>query len=319
MRLRFAICAALVPALLAAAPARVPETPVFAIAIGAGAPLAGEEQSAFLPCGDGPASFDVDADGRWWILDAIGARVVVVNRDGTIARTLALPSASGKNKKPDFYGDLALDGSGGVFVLDATARKVVRLGADGTVTNSFGAEKIPKKAPRLDLPRRLSVSAGALFIEDEGSDALLRFAPDGAYRDAAAAPNAVPLSAGGLFAISQSGGATWLEAAPSGGHRRPVVKLKAAEGRDLGDAWLVGATAAGEAVVAQSEPVPGSDAGARLRILRFDAKGKILADREMPAPSDGVTPTRRMRLTPGGGLAYFKIEAGRFSAFESAW
>ena len=317
MSLRAVIAAVFVPLLAAAAtptPAS-PEAAAFTLGVGANQPLGGEEQNGFFPCGGGPASFDVDADGHWWILDAIGSRLVVTAKDGSVARTIALPTTA---KKPAYYSDVALDGAGGALVLDSTARRIVHVGADGSVTNSFGGEKIPKgKGPHLDLPRRIHFSGGALYVEDGGSDALLRFAPDGSYRDAALAPSAIP-NAGGLFALTQSGGATWLEAAPAGGHRRPLAKLKAAEGRELRDAWLVGATAAGDAVLVQREGVTGKDDADRLRILRIDAKGKIAAERELPDPDDGVSPTRRFRLTPDGHLARFELAAGRFSAFVSA-
>lgn len=320
--MRAAIAIAFAPLLAAsapAAPAATPEPaekPVFSLAVGANGALGGDEQSGFLPCGGGPSSFEVDGEGRWWILDAIRSRIVVADHDGSIAKTLPLPTAA---KKAPYYADVAVDGAGGAFVLDATARRIVHVGADGAAS-SFGAEKIPRgKAPRLDLPKRIHLVDSALYVEDAGSDALLRFGADGAYRDAAQAPAAIPAKSGGLFAITQSGGATWLEAAPPAGHRRPVVKLSPAEGHELLDAWLAGATAAGEAVVVERESVSGKDDADRLRVLRIDAKGKIVAERVLAGADDGASPTRRIRLTPDGRLAWFQVDGGRFRAFEASW
>src|SRR4051812_5126143 len=57
----------------ATATARPADAALFTLAVGANGPLGGEEQNGFFPCGGGPSSFEIDGEGRWWILDAIGS------------------------------------------------------------------------------------------------------------------------------------------------------------------------------------------------------------------------------------------------------
>src|SRR5205085_9521244 len=97
----------------AAAPAPEP-TPIFEVAIGGNGPIAGEdENAAMFPAGGAPVSFAVDADGSWWVLDAIASRVLVFERDGKLRRTIPFPLA-GKDKRATFRSDFDLDGAGGV-------------------------------------------------------------------------------------------------------------------------------------------------------------------------------------------------------------
>lgn len=60
----------------------------------------------------GPSSFDVAADGSIHLLDQLHRRLLVHRDDGTLARTVELPSLSG------CIADFALDASGTMHVLD---------------------------------------------------------------------------------------------------------------------------------------------------------------------------------------------------------
>lgn len=289
--------------------------PVFEVAICGNGPLAGEDENvALLPVGGAPPSFTVDADGRWWVLDAIGGRVLVFARDGKVEKTLPFPLA-GKEKRPAFRSDLELDGAGGVYLVDATARRIERWAKDGERTWSSGSEKLPRGQGGIDLPQRIERIGESLFVTDRGSERLLRFTAEGDYKSAVPGARAVPLPGGGYAILSGDTEATWLETTAKGAHGRPVTKIAAAEGRTLHDVSLVGATASGEVVVALSEGP--SDDPDRVRIVLFDRGGAARGELTLPFADDDATPVRRWRVTPSGQLAWFRVKNGRFQAFET--
>ena len=294
--------------------------PVFEVAVGGNGPIAGEDENlALFPVGGAPASFAVDADGRWWLLDAIGARVLVIERDGTVARTIPFPAAGkekGKEKRPTFRSDLELDGAGGLYVVDATAHRIERWSKDGVRTWSVGSEKLPRGQGGLDLPQRVERIGENLFVTDRGSERLLRFTADGDYTSAVPGARAAPIAGGGYAILTGDIEATWLETtAAKGAHGKPVTKLAAAEGRTLHDVSLVGTTAAGDVVLALSEG--SADAPDRVRIRLFDRAGAPRGELTLPYADDDATPIRRWRLTPSGSLAWFRVKNGRFQAFET--
>lgn len=75
---------------------------------------------------EGPGSIAVDADGRFWVLDAVHARIAVIGKDGVLEANVPLPS--------DTIEDLALLPSGDVAVLDRlVARRVFVLAPSGAL------------------------------------------------------------------------------------------------------------------------------------------------------------------------------------------
>lgn len=306
-------------------------SPLFEVAVGAApAPLAGSEQNRFLlPCGGGPASLDVDEQGRWWVLDAIASRVVVLRPDGTVERVIALPSATTRDKSASYHPDLALAGSAGLFVLNASRRRVERFALDGAPHPDgagFGAEKIPRakgEAPLLELPERISITGGELFVADDGSETLLRFDLDGSFRGAIPGADMAPAGGGHVYLLgADDDGSFWLETWPEIGplglptHKR-VARIIPSTGRVVHQVALLGATPAGEAVVALVE---GNDEQAeRVRVMRFDRDGKRGGEIQLPVPNDDANPVRRWRVTRAGNVAWFRIRDGRFQAFERAF
>lgn len=317
--------------------------PVFEVAIGADpAPLAGEAQNRFLlKSGGGPSSIDVDAEGRWWVLDTIASRVVVLERDGTVLRTIALPprvipetkEKDRKGKKApkapekgatDFRPDLTLDGQGGMFVLNATARRIEHYDAEGKPgPRSIGAETLPKEKNTpalLELPDRLTMTGGELFVADQGSDNLLRFGTDGGFLGVIPGGDAAPATGGSVYLLgADDDGTTFVETWPEPGllgipGRKRVAKIVAAAGKVLHDTALLGATASGEAVLALVEGT--DEERQRVRVVRYDRTGKIKAEKLLPVPMDDANPTRRWRVTRDGKVAWFRIEGGKFQAFE---
>ncbi len=293
--------------------------PLFEVAVGAAAPIGGAEQNrALLPCGGGPPSLQVAADGTWWILDAIGSKLVGLSREGAVLRTLDLPSdPTGPAGVPPYRSDFVLDGEGGVFVLNATARRVEHYALDGSRSRSFGNERISAGRARLELPERIGFAAGDVFVADGGSELLLRFSPIGEFRGSARAAAAEPAVDGGTIGISGDDPTdTWIESAPPGGHPRPVARVKAAVGRVLHDVVRIGGLAGGESVLALHEG--DGEAVERVHLVRLDRNGRTMAEAFIPPLDDGVKPTRRFRLAPDGTIAWFRVEDGRLQAFETA-
>lgn len=309
--------------------------PVFEVAIGADpAPLAGEVQNRFLlKSGGGPSSIDVDAEGRWWVLDTIASRVVVLERDGKVSRTIALPARAlpdAKEKKrpekgaTDFRPDLTLDGQGGMFVLNATARRIEHYDAAGKPdARSIGADSLPKEKGTpalLDLPDRLTMTGGDLFVADQGSENLLRFGPDGGFLGVIPGADAAPATGGSVYLLgADDDGTTFVETWPEPGvlgipGRKRIAKISAASGKVLHDTALLGATASGDAVLALVEGT--DEERQRVRVVRYDRTGKLKAEKLLPVPQDDANPTRRWRVTRDGKVAWFRIEGGKFQAFE---
>ena len=286
-------------------------SPLFEAVIGPNGPLAGEdENTALFPVGGAPASFAVDAEGRWWVLDAIGGRVVVFDRDGRVLRTIAFPLPR-RGVRPSFRPDLDTDGAGGVFVLDEGARRVERWDAKGSRVATFGSEKLPRGQGALDLPRNVFRNGDTLFVADRGSERLLRFSLAGEYRGVAGREWELPLTHGatmGLVPDAPEGSAVLAV----GGEKLP---LAVPEVKSLYDATAIGITKAAELVVAFEEG--GRDAADRVRVARIDANGRVKGELVLPVPGDDATPVRRWRLTESGTLAWFRVKGGRFQAFET--
>ena len=292
-----------------------PPEPLFEVPVGPNGPLAGEDENrALLPVGGAPSSFAVDGDGRWWVLDAIGARVLVFERDGTLVRTIPFPVAPA-GSRAIFRADIALDGAGGVFVVDATARRIEAWSADGRRRWSAGTESLPRGRRGLDLPKRVDRIGDSLFVADHGSERLLRFSTDGEFRDSASGVRALPLPGGGVARLTGDFAATWFSAGTRDEPGKDKVKIHAAGGMTLHDVALVGATEAGDAVLAVTEG--DEDAPRRVRILLLDREGKTRGERVLAVPDDEAMPTRRWRLTPSGDLAWFRVSGGRFQAIET--
>lgn len=288
------------------------DAPLFEAVIGPNGPLAGEDENAALfPVGGAPASFAVDADGQWWVLDAIGGRVVVFERSGRVARTIAFPLPA-RGARASFRSDLETDGAGGVFVLDEGSRRVERWNEKGARIATFGSEKLPRGQGAIDLPRRISRAGDTLFVADLGSERLLRFSLDGEFRGVAGRDFELALTHGarmGLVPDAPEGSALLVvnDEAP--------VPLPIPEVKSLFGATAIGVTKTGELVVAFEEG--GRDAADRVRVARVDARGQVKGELLLPVPRDEATPVRRWRLTGSGTLAWFRVKDGRFQAFET--
>lgn len=82
---------------------------------------------------EGPGSLAVDADGRFWVLDAVKRRVVVLGKDGALEASIPLPS--------DTIEDLALLPTGELALLDRlVARTIYVVAENGSVLATAAVE-----------------------------------------------------------------------------------------------------------------------------------------------------------------------------------
>jgi sugar lactone lactonase YvrE len=115
-------------------------------------------------------SFDVDAAGRVLVLDTLGARVLVLARDGTVRRTVALPADHG------FVSDLAVDAKGTVYLVDSVRSRIYvarpREEEASVLVESLGDEVL--------FPTSLTVDGrGRLWVLDQKGGNVVLLGPDG--------------------------------------------------------------------------------------------------------------------------------------------
>lgn len=119
-----------------------------------------------------PRSLRIDGEGRIYLLDLFGARVLVLAGDGTFQREVLLPKAYG------FVSDVAVDGQGNLYVLDSVKAVVYRAqqGA-GEFTPFTGSLKGNMNFPTSLVP----APQGGLILVDQYGSGLAVVGPDGSF------------------------------------------------------------------------------------------------------------------------------------------
>jgi DNA-binding beta-propeller fold protein YncE len=117
-------------------------------------------------------SFDLDAEGRVWALDAAGSRIVVTGPGGGVVRSIAVPDEAG------FLSDLTVSSTGAVFAIDSVGRRVfvARVGDEALtpLTESMTDE--------MAFPASIaSDAAGMLYVADQNGGGLVVLGQDGSY------------------------------------------------------------------------------------------------------------------------------------------
>lgn len=111
-----------------------------------------------------------------YIADRGNNRVQVMRRDGTLVRSLALPSGDAFNGPED----VAVDSRGNVFVADTGNRRIVQFDSSDTFARQFNV-------PNPDLPSSVASEPCGIFVDDEdklivtdrGRNRVLRLEADG--------------------------------------------------------------------------------------------------------------------------------------------
>lgn len=120
-----------------------------------------------------PRALRVDGSDNLWVLDVAGARLLVLDGDGKLTRTVALPMDRGT-----FFSDVALDARGNAFLLDSLGRRVFVVKADAKEAAPFG----PVLANDLDFATSLAIDgAGHVLVADQNGGGVVVLAADGTF------------------------------------------------------------------------------------------------------------------------------------------
>ena len=118
-----------------------------------------------------PASFKLDPSDNAYVLDVAGARVLVLNGTGAVAREIPLPAGA-------LVTDIAVDAAGRVYAVDAIRASVWAAEKGATAFKPLGAGL----KDRMSFPGYLTVNRGRIFVVDQNGDGLVELGHDGTYQ-----------------------------------------------------------------------------------------------------------------------------------------
>jgi hypothetical protein len=132
-----------------------------------------EAQNVPAPSDIVPRSMDVDANDNVYILDVLGARVLVVDNTGKYLRQIPFPIDYG------FISDVAVDQKGAVFILDSLKSQVFKAAPGAATFQVFasGLQSYLYFAVNLDID-----SQGRIFLLDQNDSAVILLGPDGSFQ-----------------------------------------------------------------------------------------------------------------------------------------
>lgn len=120
-----------------------------------------------------PRSLALGADDLLYVLDVRRARVLVLDADDDVQRTIRLPD------EPGSASDLAVDEAGRVFVVDSVGRRVLAAGAADDVFSVLTDDL----EDDLDFPVGIAVDGtGQLFVADSHGGGIVILGRDGSFR-----------------------------------------------------------------------------------------------------------------------------------------
>ena len=120
-----------------------------------------------------PRSFAIDGAGDLYLLDIFKARVLVLDAQERLLRTITFPADTG------FLSDVAVDARGTVFAIDSVDRRVYSADKDATALAPYG----PALKDDVAFPTALTVDGtGRLFIADEHGGGIVILGPGGSFR-----------------------------------------------------------------------------------------------------------------------------------------
>jgi len=118
-----------------------------------------------------PTAFKLDASDNAHVLDVAGARVLVLDGTGSIAREIPLPPGTEVT-------DIAVDAGGRIYAMDAIRATLWVAEKGGKAFKPLGASL----KDRMSFPGYLTVNRGRIFVVDQNGDGLVELGHDGAYQ-----------------------------------------------------------------------------------------------------------------------------------------
>lgn len=119
-----------------------------------------------------PGSFKVDGQGNLYVLDVLGARVLVADGAGKVGRVLDLPKAGAQ------FTDVAVDGAGTIYAVDAVGAAVWNA-AKGATTFTRLTES---RKDVMSFPVYLTLDQGKLYVVDQHGGGVVILASDGTFQ-----------------------------------------------------------------------------------------------------------------------------------------
>ncbi len=127
-----------------------------------------------------PIGVAVTADGGFIVSDAGNHRVLILDSEGHVLKSLGTGTRAGGSDGFNVPGALALDAAGNIYVVDTLNGRVVKLSPEGGFLQQFG--QFADTAGSLARPKGVAVDAGGRVFVSDGLQAVIEvFGPDGAY------------------------------------------------------------------------------------------------------------------------------------------
>jgi len=120
-----------------------------------------------------PKGVAADNSGQVYLLDASGLRVLVLDKDGVLKRTVPIPPEAG------FISDIAVDARGTIFALDSIGFRVYKATSD---KDTFVAIASNLNAS-LEFSSNITIDPrGSIFLVDQDGGAIVVLGPDGSFQ-----------------------------------------------------------------------------------------------------------------------------------------
>ena len=132
-----------------------------------------------LPDGDlfVPGRIAVDREMRLYIIDRLGRRIVIVDKEGRFIEDLRI-------NEDGFWGfnDVRVDNDKGlIYTLDTRGRTVYIFNEKGEVVGRFGNRGMDNERGRFYFPVSLAVSDGFVYVLDQHKGEVLVYREDGKF------------------------------------------------------------------------------------------------------------------------------------------
>ncbi len=148
---------------------------------------------------DGPSSFTVDKDGRFYILDTFNFKVIIIS-EGKVVKTFNYPESETDARKY-FVRDIAvspLDGK--IYLLNHTLKNIFVYSNEGALLSAINI------AEEVEGPHKIAISAsGEIIVRDEDEPAVVIYSKDAKFKSRTEGAYTAPLLNGDgyLYALGE--------------------------------------------------------------------------------------------------------------------